>query len=357
MFPAKEGRLTVEQLEQRVRPRLRCHLTGYRVDDRLDDLAIDPEAGVSSEWYVPIVSENDPLPRDLGTVPFLLRIHPSRWEEFRSGRIPVTARMPESDVPLLSGSGDSSLFARNLAGLDPQRIWILEVVGSEAMVASSFDHLVPFLIVLSALFFAGVLLRPKLSRGVFVWPATAGVACAGTGFALLMLEPRLSPMLNELRPGTGVFLCGCAIVLIVRSIGGYFFAKFLKAHLAEAAVEKLLAGSDDALIVLLPDGVKLRQPDGSSLEVMDQQVEGVLLRHQFITNGDTGLMESFISRLILEFDLGEGVQSQTVQHLFSIEQTDPLVALSERLEVDLSERWIERLDRAGQIEVQSGKVS
>lgn len=357
LFSDKQGQLTVEQLEDRVAPRVQCKLTGYVSDQRINELSIESKSERSKEWYVPIVSEDAELPDDLSEVLFLLRLHPSRFEQFQSGTIRVSARFPESDTPLLDGSGDSALLARNVAGLNLDDIWILDVVPETAARADWWAlHGVPFLVIFVVTFFAGGQLLPKMARGLVLWPSMAGLVCAAVGLPLLVFEPRLAPWFNDLRAGTGIFLCGCGIVLILRASGGYVFSIFLKANREEAETEALLAGSDDARIIILPDSVKLRQQDGSYLEVSDNQIEGVLHRHLFWTNLDTGVTESFQSVLKLRFDTGEGLQTTEIWHFFSVEQTDPLVALTDRFEINLSERWVERLDRAEQIEVQGWKL-
>ena len=350
--PVECGELTChELLTGPIAPRVSCELTGYHTDQQTFDLSILPADAMGQqgfEWYVPIVPVEALTPVGLADANVLLKVHEKHFEALESGTIRVQARYPQTDLVLLTGSGDSALLAQHEEDVSAAPLWILEVVGANEKLAT-WHLLMPFVIAFAAACLALAHFGPELRRTRPKWLVYGGLICLSLGLSLVGFEYRFDPLLNVLRPGTGAFLAVCGLTVMLRGMSDRAVTGFMSDE--KESVQALIDGRDDARIVILPDSVRAKRPDGSTIEILDEQVTGVVLRQMRHVNKE-GEFESFRSWLTLQFDAGSGQRTIKVEHWFQADQSDPLDPLSDRLEISISRRWIERINAGQEIETQ-----
>jgi hypothetical protein len=350
--PVDRGELTCrELLFEHIAPRVTCELTGYHTDQHTFDLSVpaaDFMGQPGSMWYVPILPDDAAVPDGLADVSVLLRVSEDDFEALESGSIRVRARYPVTDIMPLHGSRESTLLAQHGHELLIERLWILDADEPGNRLAT-WQRVIPFLIAFGSACLAISQLLPGMRETRPGWLIYGGWISLCVGLTLIGLDIRLTPQLNSLRPGAGAFLSVCGLAVLLR---GFLDRMTTRFYATEAAsVQALLAGSDDARIVVLPDAVRIRKLDGSTIEIPDEQVTGLALRH--LRHVDKhGVFESYQSTLTLHYDVDGKRRKVKVQHWFQADQDDPLVPLSDRLEISVSERWLQQLDAGEEINVQ-----
>lgn len=331
------------------------HVTGelsqYSLDPDLDALSVSFGQGKDQHVYVPVISDRQAVPDDLSNVRLMIRLSPASFRDWKSGSIRIGVRYPQSNTPMLNAYGDSELLAQLPFLLQTDRLWIAEPLEPESLIMIAivtfgivFLVVVTFLAVINEwLPLNSDLPRHRLTMG--------GCALLATGVTLLVLQPRLSPMANLLRPGIGGSLLAAGMALIFRSTVDFLYGYWIRSRPDKIAGDALLAGSPDARIVVLPDRIRLPFHNGG-VEVRVDQVESVLLKHNVRAFNDFGEIHSYDSVLTLQFDIGNGLETAVVRHRFDNAETDPLNALNDRLMARIAECWIERLNRGERISSQ-----
>jgi hypothetical protein len=331
------------------------HITGelsqYCLDPKLDALSVSFGQGKDQTVYVPVIPDQQAVPEDLSNVRLMVRLDSGSLRDWKSGRIRIGVRYPQSNIPFLNECGDSELLAQMPFQLQADQLWIAEPLGPNSLTTLA-------IIVGGSVFFVVLTFLVVINQWVPLCTEEAqlrldkrGWQLFTIGVLLIFWEPRLNPLANLLRPGVGGTFAAAGLALMLRSTADLFHNYWIRTRPDKIAGDALLAGSPDARIVVLSDRIRLPFHNGG-VEVRDDQVESVLLKHDVRALNDYGEIHSYDSVLTLQFDIGNGLETAVVRHRFDNAEAEPLSALQDQLTARIAECWIERLNRGERISSQ-----
>jgi hypothetical protein len=332
------------------RPQL-VEVRGYRTDDVLMDAAVHVINGAGgSNWYVPLVPVEEAGELADGEFPVLVRLSESEFHDFEQGAFRGRLKYPACDVPLLSGSGESALLEQRPDLVDPQRGWILSGWSGGA----GLDPLtIGFPLVMFVGFcalFGGMLVGPLDDPDKRLTVGIVGVSLIALGAGWLLYNPRLTPLLNGLLPGTALY---CAVFGAALCVVFAFGLASARGNRRRLQVNEGLTGAHagDAPFEILDDGFIVRDQRGER-RYRDRDVRGIIhvKRQQIGRDGGVSRYDRELT-LRIRTDVKEKEDVQRLKHAYRVGELDTLEPFAERVLAGLVERTWHELGAGGRLTV------
>lgn len=321
----------------------------YRTDDELMDAAVHIINGAGgSNWYVPLVPVEETGEIEFGESPVLVRLSESEFEDFEQGTFRGMLKYPACDVPLLSGSGESALLEKRPDLVDRQHGWILLGWSDNAGLDPLSMGLPLVMFVGFCTLFGGMLVGPLDDRGKRLNVGIVGVSLIAFGIGWLLYNPRLTPLLNGLLPGTALY---CAVFGTALCIVFAFGLARASANRQRLRANEGLIGehAGGAPFEILADGFIIRDQRGER-RYRDRDVRGIVhVKRQQI--GRDGGVSRYDRELTLRIRTEAKEEVQRLKHGYRVGEQDTLEPFGERILSGLVERTWHELGAGGRLTV------